>query len=306
MQNLIMPALILSASILLFAVIYMIAFRSGIRSRLQTQQDSSASGSITSARLQEYRGLSGWLFRAGFRGKRASLFFLLFTGLLMLTGLGFRYQLQVTGVIDLTVDTVRAIPGGVGNVAVPFVLGVPWFMTFVLSISPLLIVRSVRRRRVKEIEQDLPLLLDLLNTLAQAGIAFDAALEQVLEANSPRRPLTKEFRIFQVDVLAGRSRSDSLRMLMRRVDIPVFSSFISAILQAEMMGAGMSDTLKTQAKEIRERRKERARAAAMSIPTLLVLPMVIGFLPGIFIVLIGPLLFEAFGVLGQTLRGVSG
>ncbi|MCP4776844.1 MAG: type II secretion system F family protein, partial [Planctomycetaceae bacterium] len=102
------------------------------------------------------------------------------------------------------------------------------------------------------------------------------------------------------------SRVESLRRLMRRVHVPMFSAFISAIVQAEQTGTGMGATLKTQSSEMRSRRREKASAAALSVPTMLVLPMVLGFLPGIFIILLGPMLFEVFGVLDQSFRGPLG
>ena len=251
-------------------------------------------------------GVQAWLFRAGYRGRWATVIFWGATAGMFLLGTGVWYQLYRTGTIALAADTVGGIPGGVGNVMVPFVLGAPWFFVVVLTLAPTLVVRSVRRRRVQQIEQDLPLLLDLMNTLSQAGVGFDSALEQVLIAGSEDRPLAKEMRTFQADNLAGRSRIESLRRLMRRVEVTMFSTFISAIVQAEQVGAGVGETLKIQAAEMRSRRREKASAAAMAVPTLLVAPMVIGFLPGIFVVLIGPMVYEAFGALGQTFRGVTG
>lgn len=299
--------LLLAIGLLLFFGFRFLGTRSAVTSRLRSESDEVNANELHSAMaLHEFDGLRGWLFRAGIRRKQSSLIFLVTTSMLLLMGLIIREQLESIGVIPLLIDLVRSIPGGVGNVLVPFVLAVPWFFVLLLTLLPTLFVRSIRRKRVKAIEQDLPLLLDLLNTLSQAGIGFDSALEQVLNAAIATRPLTVEFRGLQVDILAGRSREYALKLLMRRVDIPMFSAFISAVLQAELIGAGMSETLKIQAKEIRERRRERASAAAMAVPTLLVVPMVIGFLPGIFIVLLGPILFEALGAMEQTLRGVSG
>lgn len=252
------------------------------------------------------RGVQGWLFRAGLRSPYAAMVFWLSTALLFVLGLVIWSRLYSTGTIDIAADFIRSIPGGVGNVMVPFAFAAPWFFIAVLTLAPTLVVRSIRRRRVLEIEQDLPLLLDLLNTLSQAGVGFDAALDRVLDAGAPNRPLAKELRSFQADNLAGRSRIDSLRRLMRRVEVPVFSTFISAVVQAEQVGAGMGETLKIQAKEMRARRREKATAAAMAVPTLLVVPMVVGFLPGIFVVLLGPMIYQAFGAMGQTLRGVTG
>ncbi|WP_417750199.1 type II secretion system F family protein [Rosistilla oblonga] len=251
-------------------------------------------------------GVSGWLYRAGFRTPIAVPAFIASTIILFAMGCFVWLQLRTVGTIDVAVDFIRSIPGGVGNVMVPFALATPWFLMVVLTLIPTLLVRSVRRKRVLEIEQDLPLLLDLLNTLSQAGVGFDAALDQILAAGDPERPLAQELRGFQADNLAGRSRIVSLRNLMRRVEIPMFSTFLSAVVQAEQVGAGMGQTLKTQATEMRARRREKATAAAMAVPTLLVVPMVVGFLPGIFVVLLGPMLYQAFGAMGQTLRGVTG
>ena len=77
-------------------------------------------------------------------------------------------------------------------------------------------------------------------------------------------------------------------------------------MQAEQTGSGIGRTLRTQALEIRARRREKAAAAAMMVPTKLVVPMVIGFLPGVFVVLLGPILFEALGALEQSFRGPLG
>ena len=176
----------------------------------------------------------------------------------------------------------------------------------IITLIPTLLVRSARRRRVDSIQQDLPLLLDLLNTLSQAGIGFDSALDRILGAQSPRRPLVQDLRAFQRDTLAGRSRLESLGRCMKRVEVPMFSAFMTAMIQAEQTGGGLAATLRTQAAEMRSRRRERATAIAMAVPTKLVLPMVVGFLPGIFVILLGPMITAAFGVLSQQLRSVTG
>lgn len=281
--------------------------RSVVSDRLrESGLDDSALGDFRAESMVTLVGIRGWLFRAGFRHPLATPIFWVSTVSLFVLGILIWFQLYRGGTIDIAADFIRSIPGGVGNVMVPFALATPWVLIVVLTLVPTLVVRSVRRKRVQEVEQDLPLFLDLLNTLSQAGIGFDAALDRILGAQSSNRPLVSELRTFQADNLAGRSRVDSLKRLMRRVDVPMFSTFISAIVQAEQVGAGIGDTLKVQAVEMRARRREKAAAAAMSVPTLLVMPMVIGFLPGIFVVLLGPMIFEAFAAMGQTLRGVSG
>ena len=253
------------------------------------------------------RGLvAAWLFRAGFRRPDSLSIFWISTSILAVLGLGLLVQLSRQGIFIAASEMVSAIPGGVGNVLIPFVLAIPWFLFTTLALLPTLVVRSIRRGRVKSIEHNLPLLLDLLTTLAQAGIGFDSALDKILSFQKESQPLVQELRMFQFDNLAGRSRVESLRRLMRRVHVPMFSAFISAIVQAEQSGTGIGATLKSQSAEMRSRRRERAASAAMSVPTKLVVPMVVGFLPGIFVVLLGPMVFEAFGMLDQNFRGPMG
>lgn len=308
MQNFIIFLTLCFAAVLVILAALQLAKDSRLRSRLASTDgsDDPADDVKEFERQHKTQGLGGWLYLAGFRRDSAVAVFLVFSTAFFCVGLLARYQLEASGAVSFATELLLSIPGGAGNVIVPFVLAIPWLLIVILTIAPTLVVRSARRNRIKEIEQDLPLMLDLLNTLAQSGIGLDSAIDRVLSSTPSNRPLATEFRIFQIDILAGRSRSDAWKSLMRRVDIPVFSSFISAILQAEIMGAGLGETMKVQAREIRHRRREKASAAAMAIPTLLVLPMVIGFLPGIFIVIIGPLAYEALGGFGQTLRGVAG
>ena len=281
--------------------------RARILERLAKQNDDRGEEPLEiDDRLGQISGVTGWLYRAGLRRRYATFTFWASSIILFLTGVSLLYVQQQAALIEIAADSVRAIPGGVGNFLVPVVLAIPWFFVVLLTLLPTFTVRSFRRRRIGEIEQDLPLLLDLLSTLSQAGIGFDAALDRILSASTSTRPLVREFRNYQADQLAGRSRIDSLRRLMHSVDIQAFSTFISALVQAEQVGAGVSETLRIQAAEFRARRREKASAAVMAVPTLLVFPMVIGFLPGIFVIFLGPMIYEASAAMGQTLRGVTG
>ncbi len=303
----IIPILVFAAAIGTVVWLWQLyVIRLKINQRLAESNSPEQDSSVSREDLLEKGRVSIWLFRAGFRRPEALAIYYAATFVLGFLGLGLRFQLSRQGIFIVASEMVSSIPGGVGNVLIPFVLGTPWFLFAVLMLIPTLIVRSARRNRVKKIEQELPLLLDLLTTLAQAGIGFDSALDKILSVQKQSQPLVQELRLFQYDNLAGRSRVESLRRLMRRVHVPMFSAFISAIVQAEQTGTGMGATLKTQSAEMRSRRREKASAAALSVPTMLVLPMVLGFLPGIFIILLGPMLFEVFGVLDQSFRGPLG
>ena len=304
MGNPALLALIVGIAILLTILFVRLRTIGQIQSRLGTIDDEAEEPVVVTDPASGW--LSGWLYVAGFRSPSAAPIFVGITlGILVIAGFAM-YQLYATGVPQQGADLLRSIPGGVGNVMVPFALASPWLLLALLVGIPALVVRQVRRRRVEQVELDLPLTLDLLNTLAQAGIGFDAALDRIIAAQPADRVLVQELRTFQYDNLAGRPRVDSLRRLSRRLRLPSFSTFISAIIQAEQVGAGIAQTLRIQATEFRSRRREKASAAALSVPSKLILPMVIGFLPGVFIALLGPMMYQAMQMLGGSLRGIGG
>jgi pilus assembly protein TadC len=156
------------------------------------------------------------------------------------------------------------------------------------------------------VEQDLPLALDLLATLAEAGLGFDSALDRILTTQRSNRPLAEDLRLFQIDILAGRQRVEALRRLMQRVDVAWFSIFVSAVIHAEQVGSGLAQTLRTQADDLRMRRRERALALAMAVPVKLLFPLIVCFLPGVMTAALGPVVFQIVQVLDSFLKGSLG
>jgi tight adherence protein C len=243
-----------------------------------------------------------YLFVAGFRSPYALPLFVLAVSSGVAVGGTLAWTLYRQGVVDFMVELLVAVPGGVGDVFLPLAWGSPWLTVLVFASLPILWVRAARRRRVMMVEQDLPITLDLLAALAEAGLGFDTALERILDTQPRSRPLFEEFRIFRRDVMAGRPRIESLRLLGQRLDVTWFTIFISALIQAERLGAGLADVLRTQADDLRSRRRERALAFAMALPSQLVLPLIVCFLPGIAIVVLGPTFHQVFQVLDQMFQ----
>jgi tight adherence protein C len=154
-----------------------------------------------------------------------------------------------------------------------------------------------------QIEQDLPLTLELLATLAEAGLSFDAALQRILDSQPATRPLASEFLQFQSELLSGLPRMQALRQLARRIQVISVTIFVSALIQAEQVGASLSDTLRRQADDLRDRRREHALLLSQGLPAKLVFPLVICFLPAIFVSTLGPTLYQLFQVADSVIRG---
>lgn len=245
--------------------------------------------------------LGQWLARAGYRRADATPVFLVVTAVAV--GLGvLAGQLYRALFFDSMLQAVANVPGSAGDVIVLVLQGGSWILFVLFGLAPTLYIRAVRRARVEAVEQDLPLALELFATMAEAGLGFDAALAKIVRAQGPDRALTSELVNFQHDMLAGMSRSQALRQLARRVDVPSLTSFSSALIQAEQVGASMAETLQYQAVDLRQRRRENALLQAQALPVKLVFPLVVCFLPGIFVSTLAPVLFQMVQVADGVLR----
>ena len=260
-----------------------------------TQPNSTTVGRLAAAgEVDRIGGLGRWLYRAGFRGGAAPQWFLLATGFCIGLGLAIALAFTFSGLQQFMEQTVVLVPGGVGETFLPVVWVAPWLICVIIGSGPWLFVRRSRRQRVELVEQDLPLALELLSTLSEAGLGFDAALTRILKTRLSGRPLATEFQMFQADLLAGRARVESLRRLSTRIDLPSVSVFVSALVQAEQLGMGIARVLRQQADDVRARRRERAIAFANALPTKRVIPLVVCFLPGLFVWTLGPAFVQLF------------
>jgi pilus assembly protein TadC len=250
------------------------------------------------------RWLARWLTIAGYRSPTASMLFIAITavaaGVGVMAGAFYRAEL-----LDTLIELVGSVPGGVGDFLTAILRSGPWILFLAAASAPALVVRAARRRRVQAIEQDLPLVLELFATMGEAGLGFDAAVGKIVRAQETRRPLVAEFITFQIDMLAGVPRLQALRQLARRVEVPSITTFTSALVQAEQVGAGLAETLRHQADDLRQRRRENALLQAQALPVKLVFPLIICFLPGIFVSTLAPVIYQMIQVAGGILRSAG-
>ena len=245
--------------------------------------------------------LALWLVRAGYRRPNAPTVFLAATAGAIAIGVVVSqfYRIVLTPTL---VERVAAVPGSTGDVLAALLQGGPWILLFLLGFTPAIVVRSAHRTRVRGIEQDLPLALELFATMAEAGLGFDAALAKIVRVEGRNRALASEFITFQHDLLAGIPRAQALRNLARRVNVTSLTGFTSALIQAEQVGASMSETLQHQADDLRQRRREDALLQAQALPVKLVFPLVICFLPGIFVSTLAPVIYQMIQVADSVVR----
>ena len=245
--------------------------------------------------------LARWLAGAGLRDAEASGRFAVAQALAGALGLAVAILLGRLDAFYAILAAAATIPAFGAGLA-PLLLGVPTLLGVAIAAAPALWVRAARRRRADAIEEDLPLALELLAALSEAGLGFDAALARLLDAQPVVRPLTEELRGLQRDAAGGVRRTDSLRRLALRIDRPVARSVVAALIQAEEVGSGIAEVLRPLADDLRQQRRERALARAEALPDKLVVALVIGFLPGLMFWTLGP----SFHQLVTLIGGITG
>jgi tight adherence protein C len=137
--------------------------------------------------------------------------------------------------------------------------------------------------------------LDLLTISVEAGLGFDAALLHV--RNSTRGALSEEIGRMLHEMQLGVSRVEAFRHLSERTSVDELKGFVLAMIQADVFGVSISKVLRTQATEMRVRRRQRAEENALKMPVKLLFPLLLCFLPALFVVLLAPGVIRALDML---------
>ena len=137
----------------------------------------------------------------------------------------------------------------------------------------------------------LPGFLDLLALSVEAGMGFDSAVLRLTEVLEPG-PLIWRFQTFLRSVNVGKTRTEALREMAQKVDLPDFTSFTNVVIQATDTGASMGPVLRTASGEMLVRRFDRAEKMAHELPIKILLPLFVFVFPSTFIMILGPVYFQ--------------
>ncbi len=298
--------LVITAWIAVIAAIYMavVYLRRARRIRTRLAEERRAQvETLAPVPTPEMSWLRRWLYVAGYRKPGAMHVFLAIAMVAFLLGLAVALTLRASVAVHQARVFIYDLPGGIGPMLDPLLWFVPWLLFAVITCIPWLVVRAARRRRVQEVTEDLPITLQLLATLSRAGLGLDAAMLRVIESSNAARTLPQELIIFQRENLSGIPRVRCWRRMARRVDVSAFSIFVSAMIHAEQVGGGVSEVLSHQTEDVQSRRQSQAMVKALALPVKLVFPMVICFLPGIFVWTLGPAFYRFLRLIDGVLTG---
>jgi tight adherence protein C len=152
--------------------------------------------------------------------------------------------------------------------------------------APSAAIAARASKRQKEIRKALSDTMDLLTISVEAGLGFDAALGQVVR-NVPG-PLSDEISRMLQEMQIGVSRTEALRHLTERTEVPELDGFVLSMIQADKYGVGVAKVLRSQSQELRQKRRQRAEETAQKVPLKLLFPTIFMLLPALFVVILGP------------------
>jgi tight adherence protein C len=154
---------------------------------------------------------------------------------------------------------------------------------------PYLFLKNQIQRRQLSIRRAFPDALDLLLICVESGMSIEAAFRKVSqEVGSQSIPLAEELTLTTAELSYLQDRRQAYENLAKRTDIEGVKGVCVALQQAERYGTPLGQTLRVMAQENRDMRMSEAEKKAAALPPKLTVPMILFFLPVLFIVILGP------------------
>lgn len=157
--------------------------------------------------------------------------------------------------------------------------------------APDLYLYNKAAHRADQIKRTLADAVDLLTISVEAGLGFDAAVQQV--ARNTTGPIAEEFSRVLREMQLGMSRSEALKAMGARSNIDDLNTFVGSMVQADAFGIPVAQVLRVQSSEIRVKRRQYAEEKAQQVPVKIMIPLILFILPCLFVVVMGPAILNA-------------
>jgi tight adherence protein C len=162
---------------------------------------------------------------------------------------------------------------------------------------PYLFLKNRIQRRQLSIRRAFPDALDLLLICVESGMSIEAAFRRVSgEIGSQSIALAEELTLTTAELSYLQDRRQAYENLAQRTDLEGVRSVCVALQQAERYGTPLAHTLRVMAQENRDMRMAEAEKKAAALPPKLTVPMIVFFLPVLFVVILGPAAIRVMGM----------
>ena len=219
------------------------------------------------------------LAQAGFRGPRpvTTFYFFRFVAPFTLGALVALYLYAINGLGLAAMTKVCAVCGA-------FVIG---------FYGPNLYVKNCVTKRRESIVLAFPDALDLLLICVESGMSVEAAIQKVAsEIGSRSIELAEELTLLTAELSYLPERRQAYEGFAKRTNHPGIKAVTTAMIQAERYGTPLGTALRVMSKENRDMRLATAEKKASSLPAKLTVPMIVFFLPVLFVVILGPAIIK--------------
>jgi tight adherence protein C len=215
------------------------------------------------------------LVQAGYRGQAPYVTYLFFRMLMPAVLLVFS-ALYVFIILDLDQPPIVKV-------------GICLAATYLGMQVPSLFLKNRIQHRQLSIKRAFPDALDLLLICVESGMSIEAGLKRVAgEVGTQSIPLAEELTLTTAELSYLQDRRQAYQNLAMRTNLEGVKSVCMALQQAERYGTPMGTTLRVMAQENRDMRMSEAEKKAAGLPPKLTVPMILFFLPVLFVVILGP------------------
>lgn len=157
--------------------------------------------------------------------------------------------------------------------------------------GPNFMVSRMASKRQLQVKRGLPNALDMLVICVESGLGLDQALMQVSKELRIAHPeITDEFAVLNLEIRAGKRRTEALHNLGERVGVDELKKMVSVLVQADKFGTSISQTLRNFSDFMRVQTRQDAEEKAAKIGVKMVFPIFFFILPSLFCVTVGPML----------------
>ena len=166
---------------------------------------------------------------------------------------------------------------------------------FVGSYAPSVFIENLIQKRQASIKLAFPDALDMLLICVQSGMSVEAAFGKVSkEVASQSLELAEELSLTTAELSYLQDRRQAFDNLGKRTGLPGVRAVTTALVQAERYGTPVGQALRVMAKENRDIRQSEAEKKAAALPPKLTVPMVVFFLPVLFVIILFPAAIRYF------------
>jgi tight adherence protein C len=222
------------------------------------------------------------LVQAGFRGSNAEVTFLFFR---LVAPLGF--MAFAAFYVFVVNDFGLAVPLRFGSIILATLIGIK---------SPEIFLKNITSKRQTSIRRAWPDGLDLLLICVESGMSIEQAFRRVSqEVGVQSAALAEELTLATAELSYLPSRHTAYENMAYRTGLDQVKSVTTALIQAERYGTPLGTALRVLAQESRDQRMSEAEKKAAGLPPKLTVPMILFFLPVLFVVILTPALIRVFG-----------